>query len=369
MAAIAFWLVALAVCAAPFLPALREWLARTDAAPLVVVREQDTNIRHFAHSFFDQVQAYFEREGIDPREPPPPYLGEFRPGQACRFLGADHLPAWTAEERDRRLIQTLLLATGDLVLEGGFVFEQEIYCGGQLYAGAQSTFRAVYAGTDLLLGDDSTVARWLHSQGHVHIGRDCRIYGRVSSASSITIAVGTRFERINASLIRFASDAPVAGAPASTGERRAIVDWVPPSALHAIDPLTLLCDGNLVIDAGQQVERHLVVRGAFALAPACRVVGNLKAATRIRIGAGSIVRGALVCPGPIAIGPGCVIKGPIISESSIEVAAGTVIGAPGRPTTITAPRLTIEAGAQVSGTLWASTGGAVIAPRNEQYSQ
>jgi len=359
--AIAFWLVALAVCAAPFVPALREWLTRTDAAPLVVVREQDTNIRHFAHSFFDQVQAYFEREGIDLLAPPPAYLGEFRPGQACRFLGGDHLPAWTDEERDRRLIQTLVLATGDLILEGGFVFEQEIYCGGQLYAGAHSTFRAVYSGTDLLLGDDSTVARWLHSQGHVHIGRDCRVYGRVSSASSITIAAGTRFERINASLIRFASDAPVAGAPADAVDRRATAVWRPPATLHAIDPFTLLCDGDLVIDEGQQVERNLVVQGKLTLASACRVVGNLKAATHIRIGAGNIVRGALVCPGPITIGAGCVIKGPIVSETSIRVAAGSVIGAPGRPTSITAPRLIVEAGAQVSGTLWASDRGTVLA--------
>ena len=66
-----FWFLALTVCAAPFMPALHEWLVGSDAAPLVVVREQDTNIRHFAHSFFDQVQAFFEREGIDTLAPPP----------------------------------------------------------------------------------------------------------------------------------------------------------------------------------------------------------------------------------------------------------------------------------------------------------
>ena len=355
-----FWFLALTVCAAPFMPALHEWLVGSDAAPLVVVREQDTNIRHFAHSFFDQVQAFFEREGIDTLAPPPDYAGEFRRGQPFLFLGHDHHPQWPDEIRRSRLVNTLLIASGDLILEGGFVYEQEIYCGGQLYGGGHSTFRAVYAGTDLILGENCTVARWLHSQGHVHIGRDCTVYGRISSTSSITIEPGTRFQRLNADLIRFASDAAV---PGGLGMQRPTpILWQLPKQARRLDAHTVSCTGDLKLYTATRIDSHLVTQGTLDVGTSSELNGNLKAGTRLVIGAGCVVRGALVCPGPIVIGPGCLIKGPVVSETEISIAAGSVIGTPKLATTVTAPHVRVESGCQVSGTLWATAEGAVEAP-------
>lgn len=355
----AFWVLVVVVCTAPFVPALGEWLLGSDAQALVVVREQETNIRHFAHSFFDQIQAFFEREGIDIMAPPADYEGDFRPGQRFLFLSPDSRPQWSDEIRRTRLVNTLLIASGDLMVEGGYVYEQEIYCGGQLYGGANSTFRAVYAGTDLVLGQNCTVARWLHSQGHVHIGRDCTVYGRISSTSSITLGIGTRFQRLNAEVVRFASDAAVAG---GLGMRRPTpIAWQVPAHARQLDEHTVSCRGDLKLYTATRVDTHLVTHGTLEVGTSCEMNGNLKASARLVIGAGCVVRGALVCPGPIVIGPGCLVKGPVVSETAISIATGSVIGTPGLTTTVTAPQVRVESGCQISGTLWATTEGVVDA--------
>ncbi|MGR8918845.1 MAG: polymer-forming cytoskeletal protein, partial [Gammaproteobacteria bacterium] len=341
---VAFWLSAVLVCVAPFLPALIEWRTRSDAAPLVVLREQDTNIRHFAQSFFDRIQDFFEREGIDPLRPPVPYRGDFRPGEPFQFLGRATRPQWPDAVRRRRIVPELVIATGDLLLEGGYVYEQELYCGGQLYAGSHSTFRAVYAGTDLILADSCTVARWLHSQGHVHIGADCAIYGRVSSTSSITLGAGTRFERLNARQVRFASDNPVDQAAAVPQGAR--VAWDPPP-LRALDGRTLKCEGSLDVPGAVEVDHDLVATAALSLGPDSRVAGKLKAGTRLEIGDGCTIDGALVAQGPLHVGRGCRVDGPVISEQAVVIAAGSVIGAPDAPTTVTAPYVFAEAGCEV----------------------
>ena len=354
-----FWLLVLVVCTAPFVPALCEWLLGSDAQPLLVVREQETNIRHFAHSFFDQIQVFFEREGIDARAPPADYEGEFRPGQRFLFLSHDSRPQWSDEIRRTRLVNTLLIASGDLMIEGGYVYEQEIYCGGQLYGGAHSTFRAVYAGTDLVLGQNCTVARWLHSQGHVHIGRDCTVYGRISSTSSITLGPGTRFQRLNADVVRFASDAAVAGG-LGMGRPTPII-WQVPTNARQLDEHTVSCAGDLKLYTATRVDTHLVTQGTLEVGTSCEINGNLKASARLVLGAGCVVRGALVCSGPIVIGPGCLVKGPVVSEMAISIATGSVIGTPGLATTVTAPRIRVASGCQVSGTLWATAEGVVDA--------
>lgn len=353
-----FWVLASCVLCAPFMPALREWRYRTDAGPLNVSRQQDANVRHFAHSFFDQVNTFFDTQGIDPQAPPDGYLAEFRPGQPVAFLGNGSRLGRTEQIDRERRVRAVVVATGDLLLEGGLVYEHEVYCAGQLYAGADATFRAVYVGTDLILGDRSIVARWLHSQGHVHIGRDSQIYGRVSSVSSITIAGGTRFERLNAPLIRSISDdlpTTAAAAPATAPR-----PWEPADELHRLDEHTLLAMRSLALDDGLDLASAVVCRDTLRIGRDSRVRRNLKARRALHIGAGSRVEGALVCEGPLHVGSGARIAGPIISETEVVLASGVIVGSEEHPTTITAPRITLAEACQIAGSVWASDLGLVV---------
>lgn len=354
---LAFCLICSTVLVAPFLPALIEWREKTDAAPLRVVREQDTNIRYFAHSFRDQISDFFDRQQIDVANPPGPCSGEFRPGERFLFLGLHNKPAWPEHTLKSRSVEFLIIGLDDVLLEGNLVFQQEIYCNGKLYGGSNSTFRAVYAGTDLILGTNSIVARWLHSQGHVHVGANSRLFGRVSSGSSITLAAGTSFERLNARLIRFAADNlnPI-DALASSDRRQA---WSPGPELTTLDDTTRLHTGVIEIPAESTVDYSLIAQKELLIGANARVTGSLKAYKRLRIGRGSVIRGAVVCQGPIEIERGCIVKGPVISEKFISLASGCIIGTPALPTTMTAPRIMVGPGSQVSGTIWASKAGEV----------
>lgn len=349
---------AVLICALPFLPALHEWLSRSDATPLVVVREQDANIRHFAASFFEQIQDFYTEHSIDPRSPPAPFRGAFGNEDVASFIGSAQKPDFTTAQSASRRSKEVMISTGDLMLEGDFVFEKEIYCGRQLYAGSNNTYRAVYAGTDLILGPHSTVARWLHSQGHVYIGERSHVYGRISSASSITLAAGVQFERLNATIIRFESDTLVN--VSNTLNHRAQENWEIPSNALEIDEKTLLFDGDLRLDDNVQASKNIISKGELFLGEGCRVSGNLKARRRLAVGAATIIRGSLVCEGDIWIGHSSLVMGPIVSESRVTIDAGCVVGAPKIPTSITAPIVDIAIGTEISGTLWASKEGKVI---------
>lgn len=356
-------MIAIIVCSLPFLPALHEWLFKTDASPLVVVREQDTNIRHFAASFFEHIQDFLVQHGIDLREPGESFSAPFRASETALYLGAQQKPVFSETERRNRRVQSVLISAGDLILEGGYVFENEIYCGRQLYAGSNNTYRAVYAGTDLILGPQSTVARWLHSQGHVYIGEDSQVFGRISSASSITLGKGVRFERLNATAIRFESDTLVNVSKALNSPLKQ--SWKVPHDGLRIDPNTLLIDKNAEIPENSSYVGNLVSKRELLLGSGCQISGNLKAHERLSLGSSSIVRGSLVCEGEIYIGASSLVLGPIVSETRIRIQSECVIGAPKIPTSVTAPVIEIVVGSELSGTLWATEHGQVIDKPNE----
>ncbi|MGR8948917.1 MAG: hypothetical protein ACU84Q_12775 [Gammaproteobacteria bacterium] len=351
------------VCALPFYPAVHEWLVRSDASPLVVVREQDTNIRHFAASFFEQIQDFYTQHHVDPLNPPGSFRGSFGDDGDAAFIGAQNKPDFTDVQRRTRRTQEMLIAAGDLMLEGDFVFEKEIYCGRQLYAGSNNTYRAVYAGTDLILGRNSTVARWLHSQGHVYIGQESRVYGRISSASSITLAAGVFFERLNANVIRFESDTLVNVSAILKANAQA--EWQTPKNALEIDENTLLFDQNISLPDNVKAVKNIISKRELFLGEGCRVSGNLKARESLMVGAASVVRGSLVCEGDIRVGRSSLVVGPIVSESRITIDADCVIGAPRIPTSVTAPIVEIVVGSEISGTLWASKAGTVMVGTNK----
>ncbi|MBK8957784.1 MAG: polymer-forming cytoskeletal protein [Proteobacteria bacterium] len=181
------------------------------------------------------------------------------------------------------------------------------------------------------------------------------------STSSITLAPGTRFQRLNAEVVRFASDAAVAGG--LNMQRPPPIPWTLPKTVRHLDEHTVAVASDLKLYTATRVDSHLVAEGRLEVGTSSELnCSNIKARTALVLGAGCVVRGALVCQAPITIGPGCLVKARWCPESTISIAAGSVIGTPGLATTVTAPRIRVESGCQVSGTLWATAEGVVDAP-------
>lgn len=337
-------------------PALLEWYAKTDAEPLRVVREQDTSIRHFAMSFRTQVNAFFDNYGIVVDNPPTPFNAVWHIDEPLSFLGAAPAPEFSPDEIKTRRINRVLVGTSSMFLPGDMVYEEEVYCCGDLTTGDRTAYRALYAEGEISLGNESVVVRWLHAGGGVTVGTGSRLLGRLSADQSVTLAADCEFERISSPVIRFAPD----NVPARhLDEPFPREPWNPQEPLQSIDSHTLKANATLTIPDHVRVEKHLIAKSALAYGAGVEVVGDTKAGKSMRIGRGAVIRGSLVCSGLIEIEADCRITGPVISELGIRIGTGCVIGTPARPTTVSAPQIAVASGAQVSGTVWAGAGGRV----------
>lgn len=337
-------------------PALLEWYAKTDAEPLRVVREQDTSIRHFATSFRTQVNTFFDDHGIELDNPPTPFNAVWHIDEPISFLGAAPAPEFSPDEVKSRRINRVLIGASSMFLPGDMVYEEEVYCCGDLTTGDRTAYRALYAEGEISLGNESVVVRWLHAGGGVTVGTASRLLGRLSADQSVTLGVDCEFERISSPVIRFAPDNVTAR---HLNDRLTREPWDPDEPLQSIDRETLKANASLSIPDYVRVEKNLIVKRDLSYGVGVAVVGDSKAGKVMRIGRGAVIRGSLVCAGLIEIEADCRIKGPVISELGIRIGTGCVIGTPARPTTVSAPRIAVASGAQVSGTVWASTGGQV----------
>lgn len=347
----------LALLLLPLLPALLELVQKKDAAPLRVVRAQDTNVRHFALSFRNSVNAFLTRHDIDRRRPRLASFTASYPGaETCTVLGTLTEPELTPTEARERVVRRLLLACGDLRLAGELVYEQEVFAGASLWAGARATLRAAYAEDTLTLAAGGAVARWAHAGTALYASTGVRLYGRVSCNGRMHLAQGAQFERVHAPMICFGSGRP--GAPLRPG---AAPEWTPPPGAHWLCPSTCLIEGDFVTQTALTIPCDLIVRGRLQLAPGTRVEGRLKAHSRLQLGTGSTVLGAIVARRLLRLDPSCLVRGPVISEETITIGTGTIIGTPRQPTTVTAARLRIADAVQVSGTVWARESGRVDA--------
>mgnify|MGYP003630777688 CR=1 FL=1 len=337
-------------------PALLEWYAKTDAEPLRVIREQDTSIRHFATSFRTQINTFFDDHGILIDDPPAPFNAVWHIDEPVSFLGRAHAPEFSTKEISERRINRVLIGAENMYLPGDMVYEDEIYCCGDLTTGDRTAYRALYAEREISLGDESVVVRWLHAGGEVKVGARCRMLGRFSADQSITIGPECQFERVSSPVIQFSTQSS-AGRHLPTRVER--VAWAAPDDLIQIDAVTLKTSGDLSIPEHTLVEKHLIVKRALSLAAGVEIRGDTKSGKSIRVERGAVIKGSLVCSGPIEIAPDCWIKGPVISEVGIRIGTGCVIGTPLRPTTVSAPQIAVAPGVQISGSLWAGADGRV----------
>jgi cytoskeletal protein CcmA (bactofilin family) len=287
-------------------PALLEWLRGRDLAPLGIDPTHAGHTAHFAERF---------RRLVDE--------GAARPGS--EWLGPLVLPDGTAHP-------------GELRFRGSVTLGARARLGGALVDG------------DLVLGPGGSVALWAHAR-RIQVGANAALEGRVSAEVEVALLAPCRFTRVSAPTISFGPRAPAADAAQggvtavrSTGERR-------------------LSPGDLVVPPHGSIPGDLVVMGDLALGPGSEVAGSAKAHGRIRVGAGVTVGGALVAVGSVEIGADCALEGPVISEREVRVGGGTRIGTVARPTTVSAPRIRVDEGAELHGTLWARERGDVVDPR------
>ncbi len=337
---LAFALVCLILLTLPFVPAFREWRRPTDLEALPVSANYTSDIDHFARRLHADASAR---------------LGE---GPATGYEDFEFLPE-APDAQDWKGAGKRLIARGSIVDGQAILSERPLYVRGDLQAGAESAFSAVYATGDIALGAQSEIHDWAHADGVLSLGRNGIALRRVSAGEAITLGNETWFERLHAPALHFGSGdeprpEPYAAAPseASYAELEGAVQQT---------PLLFLVRGNCALPPDCVYRGSLVVTGFLTIGMGTRVIGDIKAREGVSLGYGAEVRGAITCEKRVYVFKQARAWGPLVSESDVLIGAGAVIGLPEAQTTVTANNIIVEDGVTVHGTVWAREIGMVKA--------
>ena len=334
----------------PLVPALVELRRRSDARPLNVDQQNAGEIRHFANGF----RAYIK--GLEPTILRCAAVGAnitstLADGEEYVVLGrVDEALLRALQQRDA--IHPVVVASAvDLIVPPDGTFSKDIYAGGQFTGGEKNKYRAIFCDQELHLGAASGVMRWAHAVRKFTAGVGCRLYGRISSDSLIHLHPDCTFFRLNAPRIEIG---PVAINP----------DRTPHSSTPANAPRKsgrFLHDGDFEVPAGQVLSTDIIIRGRLRICSGARICGSVKSTEDMVIEDGVSVEGSLISARKMRIGPHCTIHGPVVAERELAIATGARCGTLEHPTTVSAPRIDVEEGVVVFGTLWAREWGQVVA--------
>lgn len=349
----------------PLIPALVEWQKGTDATPLRVVREYDGNVRFFAQGFLSFLNKQFGGDALGTlREVREDRVGSFPDGSQYLLTPGTGTLSLDRREQSRRTVDKVIACSGNMNLPDELYFAREILVLKTLVGGDGNIYRAIRGESNVSLGSDSVVLRWLHAQGRVETGTSNSLYGRASSEDSIHLENGSFFQRLHAPVLEFGR--PPAG----------VVLPPLPETLKHIDKLPgeynkesgrHLAAGNIEIDGGSYYRGDVVTLDNFVLGAGSRIDGSVKSRKSMRIKRGCYIEGSLVSEGDLFIEDDCFVKGPIISEGRIVISPGARIGTPQAPTTVSAPDMDVAPGVIAYGSVWARENGHVRIPRNDAH--
>jgi predicted acyltransferase (DUF342 family) len=122
----------------------------------------------------------------------------------------------------------------------------------------------------------------------------------------------------------------------------------------------LLMDGDHEIGPGEVITGSVVSRGRLLIRSGAKIHGSVKSHHELILEPDVVVDGSVISASKMTIGYNCLLHGPIIAERQMTIAAGTRCGSSTQPTTISSPRIDIEEGVVVFGTIWARDYGRVV---------
>ncbi len=328
-----------ALLALPLAPALRELKSKRDAVPLVT-RKDDGRIANFAESlrsYSNKLQVLLFPNGY------PEENSLLVAGEARAFVIVRQFPVESQ-------IEDFVLCLNPIQLPDDFHSTGDFYAFTCVETGQRNVFRALMSESEITLGKETKILRWIHAESSLTAAEKCVLFGRTSANEAITLSNDCSFERIHAPVIYTSSHA-------SRLERRMESDAFSKLARSGIGRRRV--QGNAHLYAGQQHRGDLVSTRGLQMDKGSTVLGSVKANREVHLHESSTVDGSLVSTKTIHIAAGSFVKGPVISEHEIRIGTGVQIGIPGTPTTISAPKIYLAPGSVLHGTVWARVEGRV----------
>lgn len=358
-APLALTTVTAALLALPVTPALYELWKRGDASALPTSRH-DGRITNFADVL---------RTRLEPLRPQLECCRSEREVSRASLAGMEILLVGTDSfDFDSRQIQGIsTLMFGDAAqIPAGKVVDADVYADGPIELGEGAALRAALGRDDIILGKNSSVLRWLHSDGNVYLRPGSTAYGRLSAGQSIRLERGCAFQHMHAPQILTVdsddtralptSDAHVCQAQKNSeenAERSVTGDMFTSSRPR------LRVEGDFVLPPGETLNANVIATGELHIGRGARLLGSAKSYRDTVIDEDACVHGSIVCGGTLWLGPRTFATGPVMAESDVLIARGARVGEPDAPTTISSSGANISAGCQLHGTVWARVRGSV----------
>jgi hypothetical protein len=334
----------LVVLLLPFIPALSEWLWPTDFAPLPMRSDQPNSLAFFAHSFR---RALIERHGLnlDAMQ----QAGENYEIAASKDLSAGRDIRKTQEERPRDLFRALGRTNHIVVFPSRAWLPQksrirsDLYAAQDIESGDGVRLRSCLAEGDVLLGENTTVQRWVHGR-HVRLLAHVHVEGRATAQETVSFTPPARFERAGAPTVEFGN----------VSRTSTPVNMPSPVASRQV------LEGKAEIGPDHQLASDYVVRGDCQVATHLILDGSIKSHGTMHIGAGTRIIGGLSARKNMGIGANSSILGPLIGFEDIVLGPNCRIGRPDAPTTLVCNRLFVSPGCIMHGVITTYDGGYVM---------
>jgi predicted acyltransferase (DUF342 family) len=356
MSALGFFMLLLMLLMLPFVPGLIEIRRKQDAEPLRVARRYDVDIHYFANRFRDYIDTHFAHDLAGLRSQLQSKQGELQDGSHYCLLPRTAAIAFERDERQAQVTTRMFIADADLALPGAMSYLNELYANGAITGADENIYRAMLAGTDIALGQNSMLLRWMHARGEIRVANGCVMYGRVSADKRIVLARPSQFRRLNAPQILFGDPLP---AP-PTAPARTEIQAQDLGVEVEVGAGRWLIEDDLEIADNSCIHANLVVIGSLRLGNNCEVHGSIKSHKSLHISAGCAIHGSVVSMQDIHLGIDTRLKGPLISEAQIHIAGNCRIGSAALPTTMSAEEIHIEGDCIAHGTVWARAAGTLM---------
>jgi len=357
MSLVLFIAFALCLFLLPLIPGLLELSSASDAKPLKVVQEYDSDVRHFAQGF----KTYFEKNfgGFFNSMPEhdSAFEGTLEDNTMFQITNNSGVPFFTGEEVRNAATAKLIVSPVAMLLPGKMFFESEIYGKSTVKVGEHSQLRALLAEGDIMLGEGCTVLRWIHSNTSLYAAPGCNLLSRASADQTINISTGCHFERLNAHKIVFGA----ISAPRNTLNKGDLVTLETLPNVKDHFERRWLIDGDLSIPANSFFDGDIVASGNVVIGPGSYIRGSVKSNKDTHVFADARIDGSIFSSKNILVEPGCHISGPVIAEDAITLQEGSTIGVEILPTTVSAPVIHVASGVTTYGTVWADETGTVAA--------
>lgn len=353
LAALALFLLTVAWFVLALLPALREHFSRYDIEPLRLSSGAD--IRFFALSFRRHVEDRLERLRAAAKAKHTLVTPLDRDVVWYASPSSDTVTVFQGHDDLTNVDNLTVIAESSLRVPSETTVSRELFTGGSLDAGARAAFRAVLVDGDASFGEETTIVRWADAGGAFRVGRASTLWGRASSWGPMSLAEGTRFERIAAPRIVFGTEL------ADRTDRVTLASHTPlePPKGATVSEGRWAIEGNFEVPDGAVVPGDLVVSGALTLGRGAKIEGAVRAHTIVAAERCEFAR-SIMAERSFVAAERCSIVGPVAVEGSAILGTGCRVGDTGDETTISAITVRVASGVVLCGEVWARTEGLVV---------